>query len=54
MKLNDIFKNTTYDMTIFNDLIEYDPTELVASDKSILELDEISGGTVCFILRGSV
>jgi len=33
------------DKTIFNDLIEYDTTELVASDKSILELDEIAGGT---------
>ena len=33
------------DKAIFDDLVEYDPTELSASDKSVLELDEIAGGT---------
>lgn len=36
---------TTFDdKSLFEDLVEYDPTELDASDKSINELNEIAGG----------
>lgn len=32
------------DSTIFEDLVEYDPTKMTASDKSIRDLNEIAGG----------
>ena len=32
------------DPTLFDDLVEYDPTTLTASDKSIQDLNEIAGG----------
>ena len=36
---------TTFDdKTLFEDLIEYEPTKLDTSDKSVLELNEIAGG----------
>ena len=36
---------TTYkDVSVFDDLIEYDSTKMDASEKSIAELDEIAGG----------
>ena len=32
------------DPTLFDDLVEYDPSQMTASDKSLQELDEIAGG----------